>query len=560
MATKNEDTQMNYENTNEATCLNIGSVPPSFETSEDTQYADNEQLSAEDESAAAMDKRRKLIRNSAIGVGGGALLVGGIAALWASSANAEEPATDKDAAPAAKVEETDGEVEDTDNTDGTDEVVPLDDKKETEVASADEPAAHKDSPAASVHETSTHEANNAAPAAAAAAPATTAAHAPAEHTAAAAPAEDAHTWTKSDIQVADDVNDDMSFADAYEAARAEVGAGGVFVWHGDVYSTYTSEEWDALTPVERTQYAQNFNWNELDPADSPVYDPAHPAWADADITVATGVNDDMSFGEAFAAARAEVGAGGAFVWHGQVYGTYNAAEWNAMSAAERAEFAGHFDWNQVGSETSDVQAYHTDTTVNRTTDVEPDVEVEPEVEVHGIHYDSESGMTVGHMSIDGENIALVDIDNDGTFDVAAADLNGDGNLQLNEIRDISDTGITVQDMAEAIPSSHYEQDVVVEPVQDVEVVGVVYDENSDMTYAGVTVDGEEVLLIDANNDSTFDVAAVDANHDGIITSDELHNISDANLTVDDLNAMSGDNYGNMDGDLAYEDYVDDASI
>ena len=47
-----------------------------------------------------------------------------------------------------------------------------------------------------------------------------------------------------------------------------------------------------------------------------------PEWADAEINVATGVTDEMSFGEAFAAARAEVGAGGAFEWRGEVYNTY----------------------------------------------------------------------------------------------------------------------------------------------------------------------------------------------------------------------------------------------
>lgn len=51
------------------------------------------------------------------------------------------------------------------------------------------------------------------------------------------------------------------------------------------------------------------------------------------------VNDAMSFSEAFAAARAQVGAGGVFEWHGGVYGTYYAEEWNNMTAEQKAEFA-----------------------------------------------------------------------------------------------------------------------------------------------------------------------------------------------------------------------------
>lgn len=51
------------------------------------------------------------------------------------------------------------------------------------------------------------------------------------------------------------------------------------------------------------------------------------------------VNDDLSFGEAFAQARAEVGPGGVFHWHGGIYNTYTAAEWNAMSVVEKHDFA-----------------------------------------------------------------------------------------------------------------------------------------------------------------------------------------------------------------------------
>jgi hypothetical protein len=49
------------------------------------------------------------------------------------------------------------------------------------------------------------------------------------------------------------------------------------------------------------------------------------------IPVANNVTDDMSFGEAFATAREETGAGGYFLWHGKWYGTYNSDEWSNMS-------------------------------------------------------------------------------------------------------------------------------------------------------------------------------------------------------------------------------------
>ena len=50
------------------------------------------------------------------------------------------------------------------------------------------------------------------------------------------------------------VNDGMSFAKAFEAARAEVGPGGVFTWHGNIYNTYTVDEWEALTDSEKLRF------------------------------------------------------------------------------------------------------------------------------------------------------------------------------------------------------------------------------------------------------------------------------------------------------------------
>ena len=66
-----------------------------------------------------------------------------------------------------------------------------------------------------------------------------------------------------------------------------------------------------------------------------------------EMEIATSVDDSMSFSEAFAAARKEVGAGGLFVWHGNTYGTYYAEEWNAMSEEEKEEY-----WADVYDTTS----------------------------------------------------------------------------------------------------------------------------------------------------------------------------------------------------------------
>jgi len=65
------------------------------------------------------------------------------------------------------------------------------------------------------------------------------------------------------------------------------------------------------------------------------------------MDMAHGVNDSMSFNQAFAAARQEVGPGGLFVWHGHTYGTYYKNEWDSMSAEDKEQY-----WSDVHHTTS----------------------------------------------------------------------------------------------------------------------------------------------------------------------------------------------------------------
>lgn len=209
-----------------------------------------------------------------------------------------------------------------------------------------------------------------------------------------------------------------------------------------------------------------------------------PAWAIGDIAVAQGVSDDMSFREAFAAARAEVGPGGAFEWHGGVYGTYTASEWNHMSGAEKADFNNHFSWSHLDSSTSNVATkehhhhhhHHPDNhitfdVVNEGHEareivdvVEPVdeveyaydppqehsmieiVDVEPEIEILGVVHDDETGANIGGLLIDDQEVYLVDVEGDLIFDIAASDLDGSGTIDKNEVMDIRDQGLTVEDL------------------------------------------------------------------------------------------------------------------
>lgn len=177
------------------------------------------------------------------------------------------------------------------------------------------------------------------------------------------------------------------------------------------------------------------------------------------------VDQKLSFGEAFAAARAEVGAGGVFHWHGRTYNTYTESEWENMSDAEHNQFAQQvapeIQANEMPSEHHHSTVQHHEAHHERQEDVfqQPQVrqlsgdqEEQEEPEVHFLGVDqvqTNSGQTmnVGHMTIAEEEVALVDMDNDMIFDVAVSDRNHNNQIDEGEVIDISDRQLTVTDFA-----------------------------------------------------------------------------------------------------------------
>ena len=207
-----------------------------------------------------------------------------------------------------------------------------------------------------------------------------------------------------------------------------------------------------------------------------------------DIHIAV-VDQDLTFGEAFAAARAQVGAGGVFEWHGGIYGTYYATEWNQMSAAQQQQFT----HQAMGMPHEDVAQHttthhdHVDTAHHDTHQQEHDQHQEhgggqhdsnlhhtvnnghsgnsghdghngmpdtpgqdTEVRFLGVdQVETEGGQTmnVGHMEVDHEHVALVDVDNNMVFDVMVSDRNQNQQIDADEVVDISDQQISVTDFA-----------------------------------------------------------------------------------------------------------------
>lgn len=197
------------------------------------------------------------------------------------------------------------------------------------------------------------------------------------------------------------------------------------------------------------------------------------------------VDQNLSFGRAFAAARAEVGPGGVFHWHGNIYNTYTAEEWNNMTPAEHSQFA-----QQVRPEIQPGEGrphrdtshhHHDDTAAKQETDRQEPAKQEPakqeqeqtasdhkpqgrgtvpvskpsddEPEVHFLGVErvetDQGAMNVGHMVVDQQDVALIDVDDNQVFDVMVADRNNNGKLEDNEVVDISARQLTVTDFAVA---------------------------------------------------------------------------------------------------------------
>ena len=85
--------------------------------------------------------------------------------------------------------------------------------------------------------------------------------------------------------------------------------------------------------------------------------------------------------------------------------------------------------------------------------------VEDEVQIVGISdetMDDGSMVTIGQLEINGQEVYVVDVDHNGTFDLMGADVNGD------EVYNIQDQGLEVADLQQqmdAIPSDDYLADM-----------------------------------------------------------------------------------------------------
>lgn len=183
-----------------------------------------------------------------------------------------------------------------------------------------------------------------------------------------------------------------------------------------------------------------------------------PAPEEVMLTTAHGVHiahvdNSLTFAEAFADARNQVGAGGVFSHNGQMYNTYYKNEWNAMTSDQKQEYYASVDM-EAAMPKDDMLSHPTAEPIHETSFAPVDTSHHPtgdEVYVLGVGSATIEGQEVyvAQLSIGGEDVVLLDIDKDGTFDYAAADANHDGSVSQDEVIDVSQHHITVVSMQEA---------------------------------------------------------------------------------------------------------------
>ncbi len=220
-----------------------------------------------------------------------------------------------------------------------------------------------------------------------------------------------------------------------------------------------------------------------------------PTWSDGEVPVAHGVNDDMSFTEAFNTARTEVGPGGAFEWHGNIYHTYNKAEWDNMSDDDKAAFGQHFSWTGSATAQND------------------------EVEVVNVHT---AGHTTGHTAGHTAGHATAQTETAQTETVQAQPVaQGPQGDEPNYIT--GNQGPQPQPVASNEPHTVSEE-------SDVQILGVSHDDETGYTFAQLSVDNHDAIMVDINGDHEFDVLAVDFNDNGKLDDNEYADISGGHIT------------------------------
>lgn len=247
--------------------------------------------------------------------------------------------------------------------------------------------------------------------------------------------------------------------------------------------------------------------------------------------------EDMSFAEAWSAARAQVGPNGTFEWHGNVYSTATADEWAAAHHVSREPSAVN-DTPMEDTYLANADTHHAPTQINDDGVLDPSEVQVLGASVHQENYGSETvsmglGIAEGHAAI------VFDADNDGYADVLAVDRNDNLEFERHELENVHGSGITMGQAHQSMASASAQ--MASAPVgaapdfsaDEVQVLGVrtIDVEGEPMVAGGAMVDNHFAVAVDASGDGQFDIGIIDENDDNMFSENEVYDIRDQQVGV-----------------------------
>lgn len=366
--------------------------------------------------------------------------------------------------------------------------------------------------------------------------------------------------TEPEVAVAE-TNDDMSFDEAFNQARAQVGPGGAFRWHGGLYSTYTEEEWNNLSEEERNAYSarvqgiatgseQDAETYQHSTPSTPQPDPnLHPASnntpthteerTEFDVDTSTERTTTINGQEVIVAQGTYGGHQAAYI-DSDLDGKYDLVIVDENDNGNLDDGDNVVDLNEEGISISvqDKSLIHV---------VDPDPTPEPEI---GEPFETEIGgnkVVAAKVEMEGHQGYLIDVDRDGEYDAMVLDVNDDGQITPDEMIDISDQHITYSGVhVTPVNNDDSHQGVVItqEYVQEVDGKQVILAEG--------TVNGHHAAFVDYDGDGNYDRAIVDANDDGQIDDNEVYDLRGQGVAVQNralVDTLSTDDPGTTDSNL-----------
>lgn len=178
------------------------------------------------------------------------------------------------------------------------------------------------------------------------------------------------------------MDDSLSFKHAFDGAREQLGPDGLFHWRGNIYSTCTAEEWEAKTAEEKNLVAQQ----------------ARPEISAEDVDTAQ-LEDVTEVEDTNMAYNDDV----------QIDNSYTATDDADVAVATVAEEV------PVGDSDDD------------------DVRI---VGYGDIDLANGNTVTVEELDINGQRVAIIDVDQDGVGDIAMSDLNHNNQPDEGEVIDL----------------------------------------------------------------------------------------------------------------------------